>query len=588
MAINRGFTPEWLDELKRKNDIVSVVSKYVQLEQRGSKFWGCCPFHHEKTPSFCVDPYEGLFHCFGCKEGGDLISFVQKIESCDFHEAITRLAENAKMPLPELVADDSIIKRKKEKDSILKVLDAAYKHYHENLYKPEAKPAQDYIKTRGFTRHELDDFAIGYSFDWNEMINYLLSQGFSKQQLLAAGVAQTKDGNRIYDAMAERLVFPIFNSFGECVAFSARALQKTDFAKYKNTAETPVFQKGKTVFGIHLLKRLKQEKGLENIIIVEGQIDVISMHRGGFKNTVAGLGTAFTADHARELKKLCNNVILCFDGDEAGEKATLRAIDIMRNADMNTKIAVMPNGQDPDEVLKSENGKEKMQKIIDSAKPIMDYYIDSFKAKNDLSKPDGKANFVKSVLERLKTFSQPEQEAYLPKIRDLTNMPIDMLRRNLGMNIMPTFEKKEEKVLPTRINGNKRAENFILASILHKKPFVDKRLDYKKLIDSRANEIDIIDSVSKVSSLFDIVDVENEPFWQDIVYFDFAEVKGSDEVYFNECVWSLAEEKYKQIKDEIMAKYKLSQDLNERRTYLVSAQEVDKKIREKNLEDFYA
>ena len=248
----------------------------------------------------------------------------------------------------------------------------------------------------------------------------------------------------------------------------------------------------------------------------------------------------------------------------------------------------MPNGQDPDEVLKSENGKEKMQKIIDSAKPIMDYYIDSFKAKNDLSKPDGKANFVKSVLERLKTFSQPEQEAYLPKIRDLTNMPIDMLRRNLGMNIMPTFEKKEEKVLPTRINGNKRAENFILASILHKKPFVDKRLDYKKLIDSRANEIDIIDSVSKISSLFDIVDVENEPFWQDIVYFDFAEVKGSDEVYFNECVWSLAEEKYKQIKDEIMAKYKLSQDLNERRTYLVSAQEVDKKIREKNLEDFYA
>lgn len=588
MANNRGFTPEWLDELKRKNDIVSVVSKYVQLEQRGSKFWGCCPFHHEKTPSFCVDQYEGLFHCFGCKEGGDLISFVQKIESCDFHEAITRLAENAKMPLPEIVADDSIIKRKKEKDTILKVLDAAYKHYHENLYKPQAKPAQDYIKTRGFTRHELDDFAIGYSFDWNEMTNYLLSQGFTKEQLLLSGVAQTKDGNRIYDAMAERLVFPIFNSFGECIAFSARALQKTDFAKYKNTAETPVFQKGRTVFGIHLLKRLKQEKGLDNIVIVEGQIDVISMHRGGFKNTVAGLGTAFTADHARELKKLCNNIILCFDGDEAGEKATLRTIDILRNADMNVRIAVMPAGHDPDEVLKSENGKEKMAQILANAKPIMDYYIDSFLAKNNINTPNGKANFVKNVLEKLKTFSQPEQEAYLPRLRDLTNMPIDMLRRNLGINIMPTFEKKEEKVLPTRINGNKRAENFILASILHKKPFVDKRLDYAKLIENRASELEIIGSVAKVSSLFDIVDVENEPFWQDIVYFDFAEVKGSDEIYFSECVWSLAEEKLKQRKDEIMSGYKNSQDLNERRALLMSAQEVDKKIREKNLEDFYA
>lgn len=585
---NRGFSPDWLDELKRKNDIVSVVSKYVTLQQRGSKFWGCCPFHHEKTPSFCVDQYEGLYHCFGCKEGGDVITFVEKIESCDFYDAITRLAENAKMQVPQISGDDGIIQRKKQRDEILKVLDAAAEHYHENIYKPEAKKAQDYIKTRGFTRHELEDFKIGYSLDWNELVAYLLKCGFSKKLLLESGVAQSKQQDRLYDAMGERLVFPIFNSFGECIGFTARALEKTDFAKYKNTAETMVFQKGKVVFGIHLLKRLKQQHGLSSIIIVEGQIDVISMHRAGFKNTVACLGTAATADHAKELKKLCDEVVLCFDGDEAGIKATLRSIDIFRNAGFNVKIACLPSGQDPDEALKQENGKAQMQEIIQNAKPIMDYYIDLELAKFDLNKPEEKAQFVQNVLDKLKNFSQPEQEAYVFKIRDLTAVPVDSLRRSLGINIMPTFEKQQNSVLVNRINGNKRAETFILASLLHKKSFVPDNINFKKLIDGRDEEINLIVSTQRVSSLFDKVDVENQPFWQDLIYFNFAEANGNEKQYFDECVWALAEEKLKQQKDAIMVEYKNSQDLNQRRNLLLQAQAVDKKIREKNLEDFYA
>ena len=585
---NRGFSPDWLDELKRKNDIVSIVSKYVPLQQRGSKYWGCCPFHHEKTPSFCVDQYEGLYHCFGCKEGGDVITFVEKIESCDFQDAIQRLAENAKMEVPQISGDEGIIKRKKQKDTILKILDAAAEHYHQNIYKPEAKKAQDYIKRRGFTRHELEDFKIGYSLNWNELINFLLKQGFSKSDLLASGVAQSKEEGRLYDAMGERLVFPIFNSFGECIGFTARALEKTDFAKYKNTAETMVFQKGKVVFGMHLLKRLKQEKGLNNIIIVEGQIDVISMHRAGFKNTVACLGTAATSDHARELKKLCDEVVLCFDGDEAGVKATQRSIDIFRNAGFKVKIACLPSGQDPDEILKQEDGRQQMEQIIQNAKPIMDYYIDLELEKFDLNKPEEKAEFVQNVLDRLKNFSQPEQEAYIFKIRDLTAVPVDSLRRSLGINIMPTFEKQQNPVLVNRINGNKRAETFILASILHKKDFVPNSINYKKLIDGRDEEIDLIASTQRVSTLFDKVDAENQPFWQDLIYFNFAEAKGNEKQYFDECVWALAEEKLKQQKDELMLEYKNSQDLNQRRSLLIRVQEVDKKIREKNLEDFYA
>lgn len=582
----RGFSPDWLDELKRKNDIVSVVSKYVQLEQRGNKFWGCCPFHREKTPSFTVDQYEGLYHCFGCKEGGDVITFIEKIESCDFHDAVIRLAEMAKMPLPEISTDENLIKRKKDKDTILKILDLAKKHYHENIYLPQAKPAQEYIKKRGFTRHELEDFEIGYSLNWYELINYLTKQGFSNEQLLASGVAQSKDQGKLYDAMGERLVFPILNSFGECIGFTARALEKTDFAKYKNTAETPVFQKSRVVFGINLLKKLKQEKGLNNIIIVEGQIDVISMHRAGFKNTVACLGTALTADHAKELKRLCEDIILCFDGDEAGIKATIRSIDILEEAGCRVKVARLPKGQDPDEFVKA-NGQAEMQKLLDEATGVIDYFIQLALEKYDLNKADQKGEFVKEVLAKLKKLSAAEQDPYLFKLRDLTQIPVDTLRRSLGIAIMPTFQKSEKTVLSERINGNKRAVRFILASILHKKDFVDEKIDYEKLLSQYIEELNLIKSVSRVSSLLDRIDAD-DPFWQEIIYFNFAEAKGNEKQYFAECVWTLVEEKLKCEKDEIMNAYKNSTDLDERKALLIKAQAVDKKIREKNMEGFYA
>lgn len=582
----RGFSPDWLDELKRKNDIVSVVSKYVQLEQRGNKFWGCCPFHREKTPSFTVDQYEGLYHCFGCKEGGDVITFIEKIESCDFHDAVIRLAEMAKMPLPEISTDENLIKRKKDKDIILKILDLAKKHYHENIYLPQAKPAQEYIKKRGFTRHELEDFEIGYSLNWYELINYLTKQGFSNEQLLASGVAQSKDQGKLYDAMGERLVFPILNSFGECIGFTARALEKTDFAKYKNTAETPVFQKSKVVFGINLLKKLKQEKGLNNIIIVEGQIDVISMHRAGFKNTVACLGTALTADHAKELKRLCEDIILCFDGDEAGIKATIRSIDILEEAGCRVKVARLPKGQDPDEFVKA-NGQAEMQKLLDEATGVIDYFIQLALEKYDLNKADQKGEFVKEVLAKLKKLSAAEQDPYLFKLRDLTQIPVDTLRRSLGIAIMPTFQKSEKTVLSERINGNKRAVRFILASILHKKDFVDEKIDYEKLLSQYIEELNLIKSVPRVSSLLDRIDAD-DPFWQEIIYFNFAEAKGNEKQYFAECVWTLVEEKLKCEKDEIMNAYKNSTDLDERKALLIKAQAVDKKIREKNMEGFYA
>ena len=228
---NKGYPADWLAELKQRNNIVSVVGKYIHLDKKGSKYWACCPFHNEKTPSFTVSEDDGFFYCFGCKESGDVISFVQKYESCDFPQAVEILAKQANMEIPEFRGEKEVVEKKQKRERILALLDFAYKHYMKNLYLPQAKPAQDYIKQRGFTRRELEDFKMGYSLNWNELIEALRRQGFTYSEMMDAGVAQTKN-NHYYDVMAERLVFPIFNSFGECVGFSARVLGKT-FSKRK-------------------------------------------------------------------------------------------------------------------------------------------------------------------------------------------------------------------------------------------------------------------------------------------------------------------------------------------------------------------
>lgn len=588
--MQKGYSTDWLEELKRKADIVNVVSRYVKLEQKGRKYWGCCPFHSEKTPSFCVDQ-EGFYHCFGCKEGGDVIKFVEKMESCDFMEAVKRLAESCHMEVPELSGvDQDVIKKKKEKDRILKVLDCAYKHYESNLYLPTAKKAQEYIKMRGFTKRELDDFKIGYSNSWTDIIIYLKGQGFSYEEMLLAGLIAKKDGtNNYYDVMGGRLIFPIFNSFNECIGFSARVLEKTDYAKYKNSAETPVFQKNRVVFGIHLLKKLKQANELNNIILVEGQIDVIAMHRAGFKSTVACLGTALTENHARELKRLCDNVIVCFDGDGAGVKATLRSIEILKDAGFNIRIACLPEGKDPDEVLKQE-GKSQLEQYINNAMPVIDYLIKVEQTKYNLDKPDEKGKFVKAVLEHLKKLSSAsEQEPYLDKIRDITNIPVDVLRRDLNSNkdtLVKDNEKKEEQII-SRENGNIKAEKFILASILHKKDYINSKINYNLLLPRREKYIEIVSSGKKISALYDEYDVEHDVFLQDLIYFNFEEFKNIEEKYFNECIWTIAEEILKQKQQAISKKFAESRDINERKNIMLDLQNIMKKIKEKNLEDFY-
>lgn len=588
---NKGYPTNWLYDLKQRNNIVSVIGKYIHLDKKGENYWACCPFHNEKTPSFAVNEDEGYYHCFGCKESGDVISFIMKYESCDFMEAVKILAKNANMEIPEFVGEKEIIQQKKTKEIILNLLEDAYKHYQENLYAKEALPAQNYIKKRGFNKHDLEDFKIGYSINRNEIIDYLTKKKFTIAQMLEAGLIKTK--NHInYDVQAGRLVFPIFNSFNECIGFSSRLLENADFAKYINTADTLVFKKGKVVFGINLVKKLKQQSGLDRIIVVEGQIDVIAMHRAGFKSTIACMGTALTKENAHELKKLSNNITLCFDGDYAGVKATIKSIDILKEEGFNILVVALPGGHDPDEIIK-EKGKEYLKNLIDNALPVTDYLINVELQNYDLSKADEKGEFATAVLKHIsKIGSNSEEEPYLDKLRDLTSIPIDILRRDLdkiknGQVIIKNNEKSAETVLITRENGNIRAIKFILSSLIFRKEFVDKKIDYRKLLPKYKEIIDKAEEGIKISSYYDYFDVDNMPMLKDCINLDFSEYKGREKQYFQESVWNIAYQELLNKRNKIIEEFKNCQSIEQRNSISQQLNIITKAINQKSLEDFY-
>ena len=580
------FSVEWLQELKRKCDLVSIASNYLRLEQKGRRFWACCPFHNEKTPSFSIDAEDGIYYCFGCKESGDVIKFVEKMENIEFYDAVKLLADKAGMQLPELETSEEAGKKQKLKERLLEALSLAQKHYEENLYNKDAYEAQQYIKKRKFTRRELNDFKIGYSKNWTDIVDYLHQKGFSDNELVTAGICGRKN-DRVYDVLAGRLVFPIFNSFNECIGFSARALGQTDFAKYLNTAETPVFQKGRVVFGINLLKKLKQQQGLDKIILVEGQMDVIAMHKGGFKNAVACMGTALTKDHIQELKRYSKNIVLCFDNDSAGEKATMRAIELFRGEGVDLKVTTLHGGKDADEVLNN-LGSAELEKMIDSAEPYMNFIIKHYQKQFDLSKPEEKGRFVKAVLNEIKKLElDTEREPYLDIVRDLTNIPVEVLRRDLGGKIKVEEPKKESEVKTNIEGGNIKAVTFILSSLLHHKDFVNNQIDYYKLLDDYERYLKIIELNMPLSSLYDLEGTDKDRLLLDMINYNFSLYKDVEEKYFNECVWMIAEEKLKKEQARLNAEYKNCEDLTRRAEIAKDLGKIARDLKNKNLEVFY-
>lgn len=571
-----GFNSAWIRELKNNLNIVTVVSKYCKLDRKGKLFWTCCPFHMEKTPSFAVNEIEQFFKCFGCGVSGDVINFVQKIEATDFYDTCKILAEQCGMEMPKFENDNSIALEKKKKDTYLNILRDAARYYYSNLKKDQSKVAIEYLKSRKLDAVTVRDFGIGYSLGWNDLITYLSSLGYSKEDMIAAGVAEQKN-NVVYDTQAKRLIFPIINSYNEVIGFSARILEKSDFAKYKNTAQTLIFDKSKTVYNINNIKKLRNTEGLKEIIIVEGQMDVIALYKSGFKNAVACMGTALTQYHAKELKRFSDKVIVCFDGDGAGIKATLRSLDILVSSGLNVFVASLPDGMDPDEYI-NKYGKESFANFLNSSKYWVEFLIKYYSSKYDLQKLEEKTKFVAECLGVINNLSsESEKDIYLDKIKQITNISLSVLKEDLknienGVIVSNVNDdKNKEESVNLKENAYVKAVKFVIAALLYKKPYATlninikenlKNSDYLKIyeyIEEQSNN----GNIPKISSIFDMFNVEDNSDVYDVVNFEFIKAE-DNEKYFQDCAKTLISYGLMSKQDELSRKLKEAIDNDER------------------------
>ena len=404
------YSDELIDEIRNRNDIVDVISQYVTLKRSGRNFFGLCPFHKEKSPSFSVSPDKQIFHCFGCGVGGNVFHFIQKIENINFLEALEMLANNAGIDLPNLdsEADNKLLELKAK---VYKINEIAAKFYHERLYKPEAKEAQEYIKKRKLDNKTLKNFYIGYSGTFNELYLELKKQGFSEEEILASSLVNKNENGKFIDRFRRRLMFPIQDTKNRFIAFGGRVLDDSK-PKYINSPENIVYHKGRHLFGLNVAKR----EPLKKLIIVEGYMDAISLQQRGITNVVASLGTAMTEQQGRLLRKSSEQIIIGYDADGAGQAATLRGLEILQNLGCDIRILQIYGAKDPDEFV-TKYGPERFQKCVDNAISLVEYKIKMLKQNLNLEIVNDKIKFLNEIAKILaKVTNNMEREVYVDKI----------------------------------------------------------------------------------------------------------------------------------------------------------------------------
>ncbi|MBO5412164.1 MAG: DNA primase [Clostridia bacterium] len=590
----KGFDPEFMSALKQKNDIIEVISGYVSLDRKGNTHWACCPFHHEKTPSFAVNEAEQFYHCFGCGVSGDVVRFVQEIESTDFMGAVRILAARAKMPVPESNFDtEQAVLLKKKRDTLASILLDSARFYLSNLYggEKQAEPHLQYIANRKMSPTTVKKFGLGASLDFFSLPEYLQDKGYQRQDLLDSGVVTESKNGKLVDGQAGRLIFPIINAFDEVVAFGGRLLEKSDFAKYKNTKETMLFNKSKTLYNINLLKKLKREQPIKEVIIVEGYMDTISLYQAGFKNVVASMGTSLTKEQARLVKRYSENVLISYDGDFAGQKADLRGLEILNDEHLNVRVVPMPEGLDPDDVVKQ--GADAYQKCLDNAMPLVDYKIHALERKYDLSKTEEKRRFV---AEAVKVVSSEESEAVkeeltrkLSKKTGITFQALERDMRNALKDKPIEMALPKEKLAETASGADQKqkAVRFILAAKLFSAHYA-KTYALDGLSLSNETHIVIREYILererngeriRPSELFEILP-ENDVELNEILDLNYGE-KLTDEKaerFFKDSVRTLEREALNVKMTDLHTQFNHSQDETERKAITKQISEIVKKL----------
>lgn len=436
------YSDELIEEVSRSNDIVDVISQYVHLKRKGRNYFGVCPFHNEKSPSFSVSPDRQIFKCFGCGVGGTAYTFLMKIEGITFKEAVEQLAERANIQLPKL--ENNVDTAKEElKAKVLKINEFTAEYYHQNLYKPTSKIAQEYVKKRRMNRETLESYRIGYSGKFDELYKALKKEGFGDKEILESNLVRKNDKGRYYDFYQERLMIPICDVRGKVIAFGGRALGD-EKPKYMNSPDTIVYNKGRHLFGLNLAKK----DCAKRLLIVEGYMDVISLHQRGITNVVGSLGTALTEQQGWLLRKSTEQIILGFDADNAGQNAVERSMEILQKMGCDMRVLQIEGAKDPDEyIVKFGEGRFKL--AVDNAISIVEFKVKNLKKELNLENTGDKIKFLNEIAKILsKVENTMEREIYIEKIAKGYNISKEAIYAEVNKLIYAGT--KDEKILQSK------------------------------------------------------------------------------------------------------------------------------------------
>ena len=413
------YSDELLEEIRNRNDIIDVISQYVTLKRSGRSYFGLCPFHNEKSPSFAVSPDKQIFHCFGCGVGGNVFHFVQKIENISFVESVQMLADRAGVKLPTLTSyeDEKVAKLKAK---VYDVNQFTAEYYHKNLYRPESKQGQEYIKKRKLDNNTLKSFMIGYSGQFDELYRALRKEGFQDEEILASGLVNKSEKGMYIDRYRNRIMFPIQDVRNRVIAFGGRVLDDSK-PKYINSPENIVYSKGRNLFGLNVAKRFNPGV-MKRLLIVEGYMDAISLFQRGITNVVASLGTALTDAQGRLLRKSTEQVILGYDADGAGQAAIVRGMDILQSMGCDIRVLQISGAKDPDEFV-IKYGPDKFRKCMDDAISVVEYKVKNLKKELNIDNVSDKIKFLNAIAKILSEVSNSmEREVYVDKIAQTYNI----------------------------------------------------------------------------------------------------------------------------------------------------------------------
>ena len=436
-----AFPPSFIDELVARNPIEDVVGRYVNLRRSGANLFGLCPFHGEKTASFSVAPDKGIYYCFGCHKGGGVINFQMEVEGLSYPDAVRVLANRVGMEVPE---DEQYQSRYRQQERLWALSKETARFFHSQLYSPVGKPALEYALGRGMSKSILTTFGVGYAPDsWGNLVKAMRAKGYTDEELKESGLVSVsqKNGN-IFDRFRDRLMFPIIDVRGNVIGFGGRIIKKdSDAAKYLNSPETLIFNKRKNLFGLNLAK--KSKAGF--LILVEGNIDVVTLHQYGFDNAIASLGTSLTEEQAALMTRYAEQVILIYDGDKAGQNATQRAIPILEKAGLQVKVLQLKDAKDPDEYLKK-FGADKFKLLLEGSSNRVEYQLNAIARKYDIREDDQKVKFINEATDFISTLSNAVQrEIYGHRVAEAAGISYDALKLEVNKAYKRRIAREKKK-----------------------------------------------------------------------------------------------------------------------------------------------